>query len=289
MHNSASTSSQAQTEATTHSQPLLKDQLPPSAINRRSALAAMGAMGVLGAVGGGAIAGNPTRRGNLLHPGLGWNSTKAEYELAPLPYAYDALEPHIDAQTMEIHHSKHHAGYVAGLNKAIGQLAAARENQDSAFIQHWQRQLSFHAGGHINHHLFWTGMAPAGEGGGGEASGSLRQAIERDFGSYQAFVWQFKQAAASVEASGWAWLVYEPMGGTLLISQMENQQKLLVTGASPLLGIDVWEHAYYLKYQNRRAAYIDAFFNVINWSAIQARFEASLHAGSGNAREHAID
>jgi superoxide dismutase, Fe-Mn family len=289
MHNSAGSSPQAQPQVFTNSQELAIDQTPPSAINRRSALAAMGAMGVLGAVGGSALGANPAKRGNPMHNALGWNSTKAEYELAPLPYAYDALEPHIDAQTMEIHHSKHHAGYVSGLNNAISKLAAARDNQDAATIQHWQRQLSFHAGGHINHALFWTGMAPAGQGGGGEAGGSLRQAIERDFGSYQAFVWQFKQAAASVEASGWAWLVYEPMGGRLLISQMENQQKLLVTGATPLLGIDVWEHAYYLKYQNRRAAYIDAFFNVINWSAIQSRFDASLQTGTGNAREHAID
>jgi superoxide dismutase, Fe-Mn family len=251
-------------------------------LDRRSALATMGLFGAAATGFAGTVAqaklmqdSDPTGGRGVISAAPGWNPAKAEYELTPLPYAYDALEPHIDAQTMEIHHSRHHAGYVNGLNNALRQLETARENSEASLVQHWQRQLSFHAGGHFNHALFWTGMAPAGKGGGGEASGTLKQAIQRDFGSYENFVWQFKQAANSVEASGWAWLIYEPTAGRLMISQMENQQKLLVPGGIPLLGIDVWEHAYYLRYQNRRAAYVDAFMQVIAWDEIQKRFDAA--------------
>jgi len=198
---------------------------------------------------------------------LGWDAQKKEYTLPPLPYAYDALEPHIDEQTMRLHHDKHHAGYVRGLNRALAALAGIRSGEvDASLIKHWSRELSFHGSGHVNHLLFWAGMAPAGEGGGGEPTGALAEAIARDFGSFQAFTAQFQAAAGAVEGSGWAWLVHEPLADRLMVIQMEKHQDLTVSGVNPILGIDVWEHAYYLRYQNRRKAYVKAFSNVINWT-----------------------
>ncbi|MBO6513378.1 MAG: superoxide dismutase [Phycisphaerales bacterium] len=246
-----------------------------SEINRRQALTTMTA--AAGIAGLSAIASGSTRLGTLTSDQLGFNSTSGEYKLPDLPYDYDALSPHIDVMTMTIHHSKHHAGYVRGLNNAIKQLRSIREGTgDASTIQHWQRQLSFHAGGHINHTLFWTGMSPSkdtGGQGGGSPTGSLAQAIGRDFGSFDQFANQFKAASKSVEGSGWGWLVYEPIAQQLMITQMQNQQDMLFAGAIPLLGVDVWEHAYYLTYQNRRADYINAFMNVINWSEIQRRYD----------------
>ena len=208
---------------------------------------------------------------------LGFDADSNEYTLPPLPYGYDELAPHIDEQTMRIHHNKHHAGYVRGLNKALHQLHAIRwEKGDPGTLQHWQRQLSFHAGGHINHTLFWTGMAPESKGGGGDPSGSLSKAITKDFGSVDKFKWQFKAAAKAVEGSGWGWLVYEPLAQRLMILQMQNQQQMMFAGAIPLLGVDVWEHAYYLSYQNRRADYLEAFMKIINWTEIQNRYNAAI-------------
>lgn len=208
---------------------------------------------------------------------LGFDPTTSKYTLPPLPYDYADLEPHIDQQTMTIHHTKHHAGYVRGLNNAISKLDEIRQGTgDASTIQHWQRQLAFHAGGHINHALFWTGMAPESKGGGGVPSGSLAKAINKDFGSFERFKAHFIAASKSVEGSGWGWLVYEPLAGKLLITQMQNQQQMMFPTAIPLLGVDVWEHAYYLNYQNRRADYIAAFMNIINWSEIQRRYEAAI-------------
>jgi len=242
-------------------------------LDRRAALGAMAALGGIGAVAGPALAsGQPERVARDLRL-LGWDGEKGEYILPPLPYGYDALEPHIDEQTMRIHHDKHHAGYVSGLNRAQGKLAEARRSGDAALISHWSKQVSFHGGGHTNHTLFWRCMAPPGQGGGGRPSGTLASALDRDFGSFDAFSWQFREAAKAVEGSGWAWLVHEPLAGRLAVLQMENQQKLLFAGVVPLLGIDVWEHAYYLKYQNQRAAYVDAFMNVVNWPFVSELFE----------------
>ncbi|MDF1868934.1 MAG: superoxide dismutase [Phycisphaerales bacterium] len=207
---------------------------------------------------------------------LGFDEKTKEYTLPDLPYDYDALAPHIDVITMTIHHTKHHAGYVKGLNNALQKLESIRNGADASTLQHWQRQLSFHAGGHINHSLFWTGMAPSNNGGGGTPSGTLAKAIERDFGSFDSFSSQFKNAAKSVEGSGWGWLIYEPMSNRLLITQMQNQQDMMFAGAIPLLGVDVWEHAYYLTYQNRRADYIAEFMKVINWKEIQRRYDAAI-------------
>lgn len=204
----------------------------------------------------------------------GWNEQKGQFELPALPYDAKALEPHIDAQTMQIHHDKHHASYVAGLNKALNELERIRDGQgDASLIKHWSREVSFHGSGHVNHTLFWMMMAPPGKGGGGEPKGSLMQAIERDFGSFDRFVAHFKAAANAVEGGGWAWLVVDGLSGRLMVIQEEKQQDMMLTGASPILGIDVWEHAYYLKYQNKRSDYVSAWFNVVNWQFCQGLFD----------------
>jgi Fe-Mn family superoxide dismutase len=177
---------------------------------------------------------------------------------------------------MEIHHDKHHASYVAGVNKALKQLKNIREGGgDASLIKNWSHELSFHGSGHINHTLFWNMMAPAGKGGGGQPSGKLATAIDQAFGGFDKFVAQFKAAAGQVEGGGWAWLVYEPMSKGLLIIQEEKQQDMMLSGCHPLLGIDVWEHAYYLKYQNKRADYVNAFMNVVNWGFVQGLFDSA--------------
>jgi superoxide dismutase, Fe-Mn family len=247
----------------------------PNEITRRNALAGIAS---IGAVGMTASAGHTFAGLNRVvsEQDLGWDSATKQYTLPELPYSYDALSSAIDAQTMEIHHSKHHAGYVKGANNAIKNLESIRWNPDqSATIQHWQRQLSFHIGGHVNHTLFWSGMKSEFSGGGGQPTGNLLNKIIEDFGSFNKFVLQFKLAAAKVEGSGWGWLIYEPISRRLMITQMQNQQDMMFAGAIPLLGVDVWEHAYYLKYQNKRAAYIDAFMRVINWEEISKRFESA--------------
>ncbi len=237
-----------------------------SEISRRRAIGALA--GGAGALSMGGVA--------LSREALGWSEDEGLYTLPPLPYPPNALEPHIDEQTMLVHHGKHHAGYVRGLNKALEMLHQIRTGQgDRATLQHWQRQLSFHAGGHINHTLFWNGMAPPDHGGGGRPTGALATQIERDFASFDKMAWQFRAASASVEGSGWGWLVWEPLGHRLMILQMQNQQQMMFAGAVPLLGVDVWEHAYYLRYQNRRKDYLDAYMNIINWSEIGRRFDAA--------------
>jgi superoxide dismutase, Fe-Mn family len=239
-------------------------------MDRRAAMGALGAAGLVGVAGvtSGAIASG--LRAPLSPSDLGWDSAKGEYVLPPLPYAPAALEPYIDAQTMTIHHDKHHAAYVAGANKALKELARIRDAQsEPALIKFWSRELAFHGSGHFNHTLFWQVMAPPPKGSGPQApAGELAEAINRDFGSFEKFVAHFKAAAAQVEGSGWGWLVYQPMSGKLLVMQGEKQQDMTIWGVAPLLGVDVWEHAYYLKYQNQRAAYVDAFMNVINWAKV---------------------
>ncbi len=191
-----------------------------------------------------------------------------EHKLPPLPYAYDALEPYISRRIMELHHDKHHAGYVKGLNKAEKELAKARATDDFSLIQYWSRKAAFNGGGHFLHSMFWKVMAPAGKGGGGKPKGQLLKMIERDFGSFEAFKAQFSAAAKSVEGSGWGLLHYRPADDRLLVLQAENQQKLSPWGSTPVMGIDVWEHAYYLQYENKRAAYIEAWWNIVNWEQV---------------------
>ncbi len=248
-------------------------------ISRRNALTSLAAIGATGMIASKSMAGGRAGFGSgaLLAPDdLGWDEQSGSYTLPDLPYAYDALGDVIDEQTMRIHHDKHHAGYVKGANEAVKQLGSIRQGSgDPALIQHWERSLSFNMGGHVNHTLFWRGMAPEGQGGGGNPGGALGSMIERDFGSFKSFSDQFTTAAAKVEGSGWGWLVYEPIAGRLLVLQMQNQQDMLFACAVPLLGVDVWEHAYYLKYQNKRADYVNAFMRVVNWSEVGRRLEAA--------------
>jgi Fe-Mn family superoxide dismutase len=199
--------------------------------------------------------------------------TLTQHTLPLLPYAYSDLEPYIDTQTMTLHHSKHHQAYVDGLNKAESELAKARDTGDFSLIQHWSRQCAFHGGGHALHTLFWNCMAKPGTAGvGTEPDGAFGQKLRDEFGSFDLFRRQFAAAAQAVEGSGWAILHYRTSDSRLIILQAENQQKMSQWNTIPLLALDVWEHAYYLKYQNKRADYINAWWNVVNWPGIAASY-----------------
>lgn len=197
------------------------------------------------------------------------------HTLPALPYAYNALEPHIDEQTMKLHHDIHHLGYVNGLNNAEAKLAEAREKNDFALVKHWERELAFHGAGHFLHCIFWENMGPNC---GGTPSGALADAISSNFGSVAAFMAQFKAAGTAVEGSGWVLLVHNNMTKKLEILTSEKHQNLSQWVVTPLLVLDVWEHAYYLKYQNKRADYVAAFTNVINWADVAKRLEACRKA-----------
>ncbi len=210
-----------------------------------------------------------------------WGSaadSSGPYELAPLPYAHDALEPHIDARTMEIHHSRHHQAYVNGLNAAVAGTEWAEKTPDElvAMIRELPEEIRTavrnHGGGHINHTLFWNTMSPQG---GGEPSGELAKAIERDLGGFDDFATDFSNAAIRQFGSGWGWLCLHPAKKRLVVLGTANQNSPLMRGLVPLLGVDVWEHAYYLQYQNRRADYVKAFFNVIDWDAVAQNYAAA--------------
>ncbi len=193
------------------------------------------------------------------------------HELPPLPYDYNALEPHIDEQTMRLHHDKHHLAYVNGLNTAETKLAEAREKNDFALVKHWEREAAFHGAGHFLHCIFWENMTPNG---GGKPTGALADAIASKFGSVDSFLAHFKAAGAAVEGSGWVLLVRNNVTNSLDILTAEKHQDLSQWVTTPLLVCDVWEHAYYLKYQNNRAAYIEAFTKVINWNDVAKRLQA---------------
>ncbi len=195
------------------------------------------------------------------------------HKLPDLPYSYDALEPYYDEETVRIHHDLHHKGYVDGLNKAEQALVQAREQGDFALIKHWEKELAFHGSGHILHALFWDNMAPAGPEG---LDGELEEGIKQDFGSVEAFKKQFSAAAAAVEGSGWAILGWNPFFQKLEILQAEKHQNLTQWGIIPILVLDVWEHAYYLKYQNRRGEFIAAWWNIVNWQEAAQRFAKAL-------------
>lgn len=195
------------------------------------------------------------------------------YTLPDLPYPHNALEPHLDEQTMRLHHGIHHQGYVNGLNNALSKLAEARESGDYSLVKHWSREVSFHGGGHYLHTLFWGVMTP--NGGGQPQNEALKAQIDRDFGSFDKFRAHFLAASNAVEGSGWGVLAWEPVGQRLIIHQVEKQQDMSTWSNIPLLMVDVWEHAYYLRYQNRRAAYTEAFMNVVNWNEVARRFEVA--------------
>jgi Fe-Mn family superoxide dismutase len=197
------------------------------------------------------------------------------HTLPPLPYAYDALEPVIDRETMRIHHDKHHKKYVDDLNKAELAMISVREQGDYQFISFWENALAFNGSGHILHSVYWATMAPPGTGG---APGEHTQRyIDWYFGGLAPFKAQFKAAAGAVQGSGWCILGYSPSFFRLELLQCEKHQNLTQWGLIPLLVCDVWEHAYYLKYQNRRDEYIDAWWNLINWNEVENRLLQAAH------------
>jgi Fe-Mn family superoxide dismutase len=200
------------------------------------------------------------------------------YTLPTLPYAYDALEPHIDAMTMEIHYSKHHQTYVTSLNAALDGAGLSTDEPVEALVARLDQlpegirgAVRNHGGGHANHSLFWSVMSPEG---GGEPDGALAAAIESELGGLAAFRDAFTKAALTRFGSGWAWLSVTP-AGKLAVESSANQDSPLMHGNTPILGLDVWEHAYYLKYQNRRPEYIGAFYNVVNWPEVARRYAAA--------------
>ena len=197
------------------------------------------------------------------------------YELPKLPYSYDSLEPHIDAQTMEIHYTKHHQGYVDKLNVALENHSELQDKPLEDLLwtldsipEEIKKAVRNNGGGHLNHSLFWKIMSPDG---GGEPQGKLAEAINKDLGGFDKFKEDFINAARTVFGSGWAWLVKDG-SGKLLVQSTSNQDSPVMAGLTPLLGLDVWEHAYYLKYQNKRPDYIGAFWNVINWDEVNNNF-----------------
>jgi Fe-Mn family superoxide dismutase len=200
------------------------------------------------------------------------------YEVAPLPYPYDALEPHIDMRTMEIHHTKHHAAYVTNLNKALeGHPELVRKSIDEVLREitsvpdNIRQAVINHGGGHANHTLFWKLMGPQK---GGEPKGKVADDLKKVFGGFDKFKDEFTKAAATRFGSGWAWLALDKHG-KLIVTSTANQDSPLMQGMKPVLGLDVWEHAYYLKYQNRRPDYISAWWNVVNWDMVAEIYDSS--------------
>jgi len=191
------------------------------------------------------------------------------YTLPDLPYPADALEPFLDGRTITIHHDKHHAGYVKGLNTALEKLEEARAKNDFSAIQALCRALAFHGSGHVLHTLYFANLAPKSAG----PKGALAEAIKAQFGSQETLQAQLTEASNTAAGSGWGVLAYEPMAGRLLVLQIEKHENQILAGAAPLLVIDVWEHAYYLKYQNLRADYLKAIWNVIHWEEVSRRFD----------------
>ena len=200
----------------------------------------------------------------------------AVYTLPDLSYDYGALEPHISGRIMELHHSKHHAAYVAGANQALEQLAAAREADDFGTINQLEKNLAFHLGGHINHSVFWKNLSPDG---GGEPDGDLGSAIVEHFGSFEKFKAQFSAAALGLQGSGWAILAWDSLGKRLLITQLYDQQNNVPVGIVPILQLDMWEHAFYLDYVNVKGDYVKAWWNIANWADAQERFAAASTGG----------
>jgi Fe-Mn family superoxide dismutase len=195
-----------------------------------------------------------------------------EYVLPALPYGYNALEPYIDEATMKLHHDIHHAGYVKGLNTAVKKVGESLDSGDFALIKHWERELAFHGAGHFLHTIFWKNMGPSA----GKRSQTLEKYLAKSFGTFDRFTSLFKQATIAVEGSGWGILAYQPDGDRLVVLQAEKHQNQTQWTTVPLLVCDVWEHAYYLKYQNKRADYVTAFMQVINWDAVSENLDRAI-------------
>ncbi len=196
----------------------------------------------------------------------------SKYVLPELNYDYAALEPSISARIMELHHSKHHAAYVAGANATLDLLEDARSKNDFTWVNKLQKDLAFHLAGHINHSIFWKNLAPVNS---DRPEGELASAIEEFFGSFEAFQAHFNASAMGIQGSGWSFLAWDVLGQRLIIEQLYDQQGNIVPTSVPLLMLDMWEHAFYLDYVNVKGDYVKAFWNIINWADVQARFEAA--------------
>ena len=202
----------------------------------------------------------------------------ADYTLPDLPYDYSALEPHISGRIMQLHHDKHHATYVAGANTALEQMAEAREKGSFGTVNLLEKNLAFNLGGHINHSVFWPNMSPDG---GDKPVGELAAALEEHFGSFEGFQGQFTANALGIQGSGWSILAWDSIGSKLVIVQLYDQQGNVPIGLTPLLRLDMWEHAFYLDYQNVKADYVKAWWNVANWADVASRFEVARTRTAG--------
>jgi Fe-Mn family superoxide dismutase len=195
-----------------------------------------------------------------------------KYTLPDLTYDFAALEPHISGRIMQLHHGKHHAAYVAGANATLDLMAEARDKNDLTWINKLQKDLAFNLGGHVNHSIFWKNLSASG---GDKPTGELAAAIDEYFGSFDGFRAHFSANAMGIQGSGWSILAWDVLGQRLIIEQLYDQQGNLVAASVPLLMLDMWEHAFYLDYQNVKADYVAAFWNIVNWQDVQARFEAA--------------
>lgn len=198
---------------------------------------------------------------------------KQQFELPPLPYDFGALEPAISAEIMNLHYSKHHQTYVNNLNKALEQYTEAHEKHDLATMTSLLSAIKFNGGGNINHSIFWTNLSPKNKEGGVPPEGALAQAIHQEFGSLQNLVDQLSAKSIAIQGSGWGWLGFDKTLHRLALATCDNQDPLVTKGLVPLLGIDVWEHSYYLQYKNVRADYVKAIWSVVNWKNVAERFE----------------
>lgn len=199
-----------------------------------------------------------------------------QYKLPELPYDLDALEPVISAEIMSLHYNKHHNGYVTNLNKALEQYAEAEKKEDLPAQVALQQAIKFNGGGHINHSIFWTNLAPKDQGGGRYTDGSLEKLLVEKWGSVEKFIEDFSAQATALQGSGWVWLGYNKGKKCLRIVSCNNQDPLSTQGLIPILGIDVWEHAYYLQYKNVRADYVKAIWGVINWANLEERYREAI-------------
>ncbi|RIK13467.1 MAG: superoxide dismutase [Acidobacteria bacterium] len=200
------------------------------------------------------------------------------YTLPDLAYDYGALEPHISAEIMELHHSKHHKAYVDGANQALEKLAAARESGDFGSVPMLEKNLAFNLGGHTNHSVFWQNMSPDG---GDRPDGELGAAIDEHFGSFDGFKGQFEAAGTTIQGSGWAVLSWDSISQGMRVFQLWDQQGNVPIGQTPLLMLDMWEHAFYLQYKNVKADYVKAWWNVVNWTDVTKRFQAARSGTAG--------
>lgn len=231
-----------------------------------------GTLAALGATGAAAQQGQPAPAGALAQA-----AAQGQYTLPPLPYAYDALEPTLSEQTLRLHHDTHHQGYVNGLNQSLQQLQEVRGSAEAATIRRLVQDAAFHGSGHVLHTVYWQSLKPNG---GGRPSGTIAQMLDRDFGSYDAFVKEFGEASKSVQGSGWGTLNYDPIGQRLMAFAVQIHEDKDMAGTVPLLVIDVWEHAYYLQYQSQRGRYVDALIeNLLDWDSANQRLELAMRGG----------